>query len=204
MIGAGGHARVLQESLALSGITLSGYIATTAEPGLPGIEWLGPDDVLEGLDASTVRLVNGVGSAGDPAARIRVWDAAKAAGFTFASVVDSRAVVRPSAQLGEGAQVLMGAIIGTSVTVGADCIINSGAIIDHDVVLGDHVHVSPGAALAGGVSVGAGSHVGLGARVIQRISIGSQSVVGAGAVVLQDVADGQLAVGVPAVSRPRS
>jgi len=204
MIGAGGHARVLRESLGLSGIELSGYVATTSEPALPGVAWLGPDDALAGLDSGSVWLVNGVGSAGDPRARIRVWDEAKAAGFTFATVIDPRAIVHGSAELAEGAQVLTGAIIGTRVSVGADCIINTGAIVDHDVALADHVHVSPGAVIAGGVTVGRASHVGLGARVIQGVSIGSQSIVGAGAVVLHDIADGELAVGVPAVGRPRS
>lgn len=204
MVGAGGHARVLQESLSLAGIELHGFVAPTSESRLRGIAWLGTDDALESFDVGDVLLVNGVGSAGLPAGRQRVYELATARGFSFATVIDVTAIVRPSAELGNGAQVLAGAIVGTGVVIGADVIVNSGAIVEHDSVIGDHGHISPGAAIAGDVNVGAGTHVGLGARVIQGVSVGSQCVIGAGAVVITGIPAGSIATGVPATSRPRT
>ena len=204
MLGAGGHARVLQETLALQGITLDGFIAPSADSQLVGTEWLGTDDAFSRLDPASVLLVNGVGSVRAPALRREIYTSALAAGFRFATVIDQTAVVRPSVVLGAGVQVLAGAIVNTDAVVGENSIVNTGAIVEHGARVGAHVHIAPGAKLAGDVTVGEESHIGLGASVMQGISVGSQCTVGAGAVVTRDVSDGSTAVGVPAISRPAS
>ena len=202
MLGAGGHARVLREILLEQGVQLAGYIAPEAQSGaLGGASWLGSDDALETLDAASITLVNGLGLAKASPLRREVFARAKALGFAFRTVVDATAVVKASAALGEGAQVLAGAIVGTDAAIGDNTIVNSGAIVDHDSRVGAHSHVATGAALAGSVTVGESSHIGLGARVIQGITIGSGSTIGAGSVVISDVADTTTVVGVPAVDR---
>lgn len=203
MLGAGGHAGVLREILLEQGVQLAGYIAPAEQSGaLGGASWLGADDALDTLDAASIILVNGIGLAQASPVRREVFARAKALGFGFRTVVDATAIVKASASLGEGAQVLAGAIVGTGALIGDNAIVNTGAIVDHDCRIGAHAHVATGAALAGGVAVGDGSHIGLGARVIQGLTVGSESTVGAGAVVLSDVADRTTAVGVPASSRP--
>lgn len=204
MLGAGGHARVLQEALGLSGASLSGFIALDDASSLAGVPNLGTDDALGDLDAAQTLLVNGVGSVASPVQRAAVYDAAVGRGFRFAGVSDPTATVRPSAVLGAGAQVLAGSIVNSGAVLGDDVIINSGAIVEHDCRLGDHVHVSPGAVLGGDVTVGSLTHIGLGARVLQGVTIGAGCTIGAGAVVTHDVPDGMVAVGVPAVNRPPS
>ena len=199
MLGAGGHARVLQEALALQGVVLHGFVAPTEESQLGSCPWLGAE--FDHLDPDAVLLVNGIGSISEPEARQRVYLSAVAAGFSFASVIDATAIVRPSVELAPGVQVLAGAILNTDVVIGENAIINTGAIIEHGSRIGAHSHVSPAAALAGNVTIGETSHVGIGARVIQGISVGSHCTIGAGAVVTRDVEDGSTAVGVPAVSR---
>lgn len=202
MIGAGGHARVLQESLALTGITLHGFTAPGPQSRLVDVEWLGTDERIEAFGADEVLLVNGVGSVGAPTVRARIHEWATARGYRFATVIDAAAVVRPSAVLGAGVQVLAGAVVSTDAVVGANTIVNTGALVDHGSIVGAHCHLAPGSALAGDVTIGEGTHVGLGASVIQGISVGSYSVVGAGAVVVTDVDDRSLAIGVPARVTP--
>jgi sugar O-acyltransferase (sialic acid O-acetyltransferase NeuD family) len=202
-LGAGGHARVLQETLALRGIRVHGYLAPEGPSLLDGVTRLGDDSELASLDPSAVRLVNAIGSVAASVVRRDVFLAAIEAGFSFASVIDVGAIVRPSATLGSGAQVLAGAIINSGAILGDDVVVNSGAIVEHHARLGSHVHVSPGAVLGGAVVVGSGSHIGLGSRVLQGITIGSGCTIGAGAVVIHDVADGTVAVGVPAVERAK-
>lgn len=204
MLGAGGHARVLQEIMLLTGGEIIGFIAPSADSQLPGVPWLGADSALATLDPAEVQLVNGVGSVSTPLLRRDVYRSGVSAGFTFATVVDPSATVRPSANIGEGVQILAGAIVNSDAVVGTDSIVNSGAIVEHGVQLGAHTHVSPGASLAGGVSVGDCTHVGIGLTIIQGLSIGSHCTVGAGSVVTRDVPDGALVVGVPAVERNRS
>lgn len=200
MLGAGGHARVLQETLELQGIALYGFIAPDAESQLGPCPWLGTDAELDRLDPEEVVLINGIGSVSQPTARQGAYLAGVKAGFSFVSVIDPSAVIRPSVHLADGVQVLAGAVLNTDVEVGENVIVNTGAIIEHGSRIGAHSHISPAAALAGLVTIGEGSHVGIGARVIQGISVGSHCTIGAGAVVTRDVEDWSTAVGVPAVS----
>ncbi|KRC60456.1 hypothetical protein ASE14_05390 [Agromyces sp. Root81] len=201
MLGGGGHARVLQETLAAAGRSLGGYIAPERSTFLVDTDHLGGDEALDGLEAGEVLLVNGLGSVGDPTSRRRVFVEATARGFSFATVVDPSATVRSSARIGHGAQILAGSIVNSDAVVGDDCIVNSGAIIEHHATLGAHTHVAPGAVIGGSATVGESTHVGLGARLIQGVAVGSLCTIGAGAVVIRDVSSGVTAVGVPAVSR---
>jgi UDP-perosamine 4-acetyltransferase len=164
---------------------------------------LGADDVLRARDATKVELVNGLGSVRQPRHRAEVFARLKAQGFSFASVVHPSAVISRHAQLGEGVQVMAGAVIQCGCHIGRDTIINTRASIDHDCRLGDHVHIAPGVTLSGGVQVGDLSHLGTGASVIQGIRIGTGVAVGAGAVVIRDVPDGSTVFGVPARRLPR-
>jgi sugar O-acyltransferase (sialic acid O-acetyltransferase NeuD family) len=202
-LGAGGHARVLQELLLLQGRTVSGYLAPAADSRLVGVEWLGNDDALDDIDPATVVLVNGIGSIRADGRRRSAYDAAVASGFRFLPISDSSAIVRPSAAIGAGVQILAGVVVNSNARVGANTILNTGSIIEHDTVIGASVHISPGAVLGGGVRIGDGSHIGLGSRVLQGVSIGSECTIGAGAVVTRNLEDGVVAVGVPAVARPR-
>jgi len=52
-------------------------------------------------------------------------------------------------------------------------------------------------------SIGDNVDIGVGAKVLGRIRIGNNVVIGANAVVVRDVPDDSIAVGVPAVVRPR-
>lgn len=199
LLGSGGHARVLLESLTLAGATVAGFVAPSAEESRLGdLDYLGNDEQLLAQGPAGVTLVNGIGSVRAPRLRQLVFEQYTAAGFEFGQVLDPRANISPSATLGAGIQVLVGAIVGAGVHIRENAIINSGAIVDHDSIIGAHSHVSPGAVLAGDVTVGEGSHIGLGARVIQGISVGAEATVGAGAVVIADVAAATTVVGVPA------
>jgi sugar O-acyltransferase (sialic acid O-acetyltransferase NeuD family) len=201
MLGCGGHARVLQQILLEQGVHLVGYFAPQgADSRLGDVPWLG-EDKDAATDADTTVLVNGIGSASRPDVRQAAYIKARERGFHFLSVVDSSAIVLPSAKVREGAQVFAGAIIGVQVVLEENVIVNTGAVVDHDTVIGAHSHVSPGAVLAGDVRVGEATHIGLGARVIQGLRIGTGSTVGAGAVVIRDVPDSAVAVGIPATFR---
>ena len=175
-----------------------------ADPALKGktvlgVPVLGGDDQLAEISRSGVTLAFlGVGAVGDNSRRRKVWEAARAAGFEFLTVIASSAIVSPSAMIGAGSCVFPGAVIGAGARLGRNVIVNTGAIVEHDCELGDHVHVASGAVLAGGVRVGEAAHVGAGASVKQGVRLGRESIVGLGAAVIEDVADGVAVGGVPA------
>lgn len=204
MIGAGGHARVLEEALNEVGFELIGFVAPSAEGSRlsEGVEWLGNDEALLAEDSSEVLLINGIGSAGNTAGRQVVFEKYKNAGFDFLQIITETANIADSVVMVEGVQVLAGAIVNTDAFVNDNTIINTGAIVEHNSQIGAHCHVATGATICGDVTVGDGTHIGAGATVIQGITIGSKCIIGAGAVVITDVPDGHTAVGVPAKIRP--
>jgi sugar O-acyltransferase (sialic acid O-acetyltransferase NeuD family) len=198
VLGGGGHARVLIEAMRANGRTILGVADPALAPapqGPGGVAVLGGDEVLDKLEASEVLLVNGIGSIGSTATRDAVFRRGRERGFRFASVVHASAIVSPSAQLGEGVQLMAGAIIQCDTAIGANSIVNTGARVDHDCRIGESVHIAPGATLSGSVKVGDRTHIGTAAAIIQGISIGSDCLVGAGSVVHRDLPDNGRLVG---------
>lgn len=197
IVGGGAHARSVFAALRLAGGTVRGYV--DPQPGRLADEcrYLGDDAAWDALDPDTVRFVNGLGSTRSIDLRRTLFEHVRSRGFAAERVLHPRAFVDPAAVLGEGVQVMAGAIVNTGAVIGDDVLINSAAVIEHDVVVGAHSHVAPGALVAGDVRIGESVHVGLGARVIQGTMLGSGSVIGAGAVVIADVPEGATVVGVP-------
>jgi UDP-perosamine 4-acetyltransferase len=202
-LGAGGHAKVVLETLAAAG----GYEVVgllDPDPALNGstvhgVPVLGDDELLGAqYDAGVSHAFIGLGGSSDTTPRRRLYELARSRGFDVVSAVHPLAVVSRSARIGAGATVFAAAVVNADALLGEDVIVNTGAIVEHDCRLGDHVHVASGARLASGVVVGDGAHVGLGASVIQGVRIGEGSVVGAGAVVVRDVEPGVVVAGVPA------
>ena len=175
-----------------------------AEPGLWGSEVLGVpvlggDALLtEMYDKGVCTAFIGVGMVKSSEPRRRLYGQARQAGFDMADATHPRAIISPTAKIGDGPTVMAGVVINANAKLGNNVIINTGAIIEHDCVIGDHVHVATGACLAGSIKVGDGAHVGIGATIREGIRVGRGSVVGAGAVVVHDVPDDVLVVGVPA------
>jgi sugar O-acyltransferase (sialic acid O-acetyltransferase NeuD family) len=201
VLGAGGHAKVLINALQLCSVAILGV--TDPDPALIGQKVLGApvigtDDVLENYSPQEVQLVNGLGSVCLPKARSRVYDFGKKLGFVFASVVHPAAVVAGDVRLGEGVQVMAGAVLQPGAILGENVIINTKASVDHDCIIGSHSHIAPGATLSGAVIIGIGVHLGTGASIVQGVKLGNFSLVGAGSLVLKDIPAGAKVYGCPA------
>lgn len=201
IIGSGGHAKVLLNALHEDRREVIGLLDVDSKrhgARVLNTPVLGDDTVLENHAPGTVELVNGIGSATGVLKKRDVFLHHKESGWNFARLCHPAAVVGREVELGEGVQVLAGAVIEPGCVLGANVTVNTGATVNHDCRLGDHVHVSPGATLLGGVEIGAGSHVGAGATVLPNLRVGSECIIGAGAVVTRDVPDGSTVAGVPA------
>lgn len=196
IVGGGGHARMCidlirqQQVFQIAGIVDDGMDEGAEVLGVPVI---GPLDLLEVMRAEGIALaVNGIGAATNHPFRAEVFDRIKAAGFALPNLVHPKAAVEPSAVLGEGNQIMAGAVVGSCVSIGDNCIVNSGAVISHDSVLADNVHIAPGAILAGGVTVCEDTLVGMGVTVFLGVTIGSRVVIMNGQDVFSDVCAGTL------------
>jgi sugar O-acyltransferase (sialic acid O-acetyltransferase NeuD family) len=201
ILGAGGHAKVLIDTLRLRSVELLGIAdADPAKKGqlLLGVPVIGGDEEITKYPAATIHLVNGIGSVRINPLRRRLFENFKDDGYQFTSAIHPSAIIAADAALSEGVQIMAGAVVQAGCRIGKNAIINTCASLDHDCSVSDHVHISPGATLSGGVAVGENSHIGTGATVIHGIKIGRNSLVAAGAVVILDVPDGVTVAGIPA------
>jgi sugar O-acyltransferase (sialic acid O-acetyltransferase NeuD family) len=201
VLGAGGHAKVLINTLQLCSVEILGI--TDPDPALIGHEILGvpvigPDANLKHYSVEKVHLVNGLGSVCLPKARCKIFEKYKKLGFIFATVVHPTAIIAAAVKIGEGAQLMAGVILQPGVCIGDNVIINTRASIDHDCTIGSHSHIAPGVTLSGDVQVGTVAHVGAGASIVQGVRVGDGSLVGAGSVVLKDIPGSVKAYGCPA------
>ncbi len=201
VIGAGGHAKVVIDTLLASSAEIIG--ATDSNPEkidtrILGVPVIGTDEVILRYKPEQIYLVNGMGSVGLPTIRTGIFNYFKNLGYSFITVMHPSAVVASEVILAEGAQIMAGAIIQPGCHIGLNSIINTGTSVDHDCFIGSHVHLAPRATLSGSVQIGDGVHIGTGAVLIQGVEIGKNSVVGAGAVVVKNVPENTKVIGVPA------
>lgn len=195
VLGGGGHARVLVGVLRRLDVEILGLADPNQQQGslCHGCNVLGDDDAMLAYSSEQIELVNGIGSIpGDGGLRECLFRKFLGDGYKFKTVIDPSAIVVYETTLGEGCQVMAGAIIQTGVAISENCIINSGAIVEHDCRIGPHVHIAPGATLSGGVKLAERVHVGTGAVLIQNVEVGANSIIGAGAVVTKNAPENSI------------
>ncbi|MBS4069005.1 MAG: acetyltransferase [Sulfurimonas sp.] len=201
LIGAGGHAKVLIDTLLTLSAVIEGIV--DADPLLVGtrvlgVPVLGGDELVNAFAPADCVLVNAIGSVGSTLLRADLFYRFRSLGYHFLTIIHPSATISSDAIVDEGSQVMAGAIIQPGSCIGMNSIVNTKVSIDHDCIIGANVHLAPGVTLSGGVRIGNGVHVGTGAIVIQGVEIGRNSVIGAGSVVLRDVPDEVTVYGVPA------
>ncbi len=178
LYGAGGHAKVIIESLEACGVRVDGVVddnpLLTSVLGYP---------VLHAMDEAYSPMIISIGNN-----EIRRQIAERLT-VDFSTAIHPSAVVSPRAVIGEGTVVMPRAVVNVDTQVGRHCIINTAASVDHDCWLGDFVHISPNVALCGGVIVGEGTQIGVGACVTPGVKIGRWTLICAGSVVTRDIPD---------------
>jgi len=201
IVGSGGHAAVLIAALQAANIPVTGCLdQDKSRHGCTvlGVDVLGGDNIAENGSNTDVILINGIGCTLNTQHRQIVFEKFRARNYRFMSVIHPSVVDTDVASLGDGVQVMAGAVLQPRVHIGVNSIVNTGAIVDHDCILGDHVHISPGVTLSGGVSVGNAAMIGAGATIIQGVTIGENAFIAAGATVVSDVEADTRVGGTPA------
>ncbi|WP_288724832.1 acetyltransferase [uncultured Treponema sp.] len=200
IIGAGDHAKVLLDILLEQDVTVIGLTDKNISKGncIYGVSVIGDDSEILKYKTDEIELVNGIGSVGNTSIRQKVFSSLKEKGYFFRSVIHEASIVSKRAKLGEGVQLLAGAIVNIEAEIDDNTIINTKTSIDHGCVIGKHCHIAPGCSFSGCVRIGDCTHIGTGTSIIQGINIGKNVLIGAGSVVINDVSDNEKAFGVPA------
>lgn len=189
LIGGGGHAKVVIDSLRSEGCTLLGIYDHSKSGYLFDIPFITATDFDRFEEAKVIIAI------GDNAVRKNLSELKT---YDFIKTVHTSAIVAKSTFIDDGSMILHGSILQSSVTVGKHVIVNTASRIDHDCIVNDYVHIAPGAILCGNVKIGEGTLVGAGSVIIPRVTIGKWAIIGAGAVVTKDIPDYGVAVGNPA------
>ena len=189
LIGYGGHAESVADSIAQAGIyEIVGYTDSKRADSAVEYPYLGKDDILADIYREGVKCAAiCIGYLGESDVRDRLYQKAKGIGFHLPCIVDKTAVLAANTLIEEGSYVGKGAIVNSKSRIGKMCIINSGAVIEHGDQVGDFSHISVGAIVCGNVTVGDHVFIGANATVIQGLNIQAYSSIGAGAVILKDV-----------------
>ena len=184
IIGAGGHAKVVVDSLDCSAQDFQINVfeeESEAQGMLLGrysIKSLGDwDDISEYFHVA-IGLNN---------ARARIGKNAIQHNKKPFTILHNLATISKNASLQEGVFVAANSIIAPGVVIETGCVINHAAVVDHDCTIGEYSHIAPSATLGGGVNIGQQCLIGAGAVVLPGISIGDFSVIGAGSVVTKDI-----------------
>jgi sugar O-acyltransferase (sialic acid O-acetyltransferase NeuD family) len=120
---------------------------------------------------------------GFPAGRRLVAERAEHAGCRAATLVDPRAIVAPSVEIGAGSVIMGGSYLSALVGIGRHVYVSGLVVVGHDTTVGDYSSLMPGAMICGDAMLGSDVLVGANATVLQGARIEEGANVGAGAVV---------------------
>ena len=188
VLGAGGHAKVCIDLLKCTGREVLGYVAPiSGSKVILGSKYIGDDESVISYNPEDIVLVNGIGYMPRTTLRFNLYKKFKDCDYQFLTMAHPHAVIASEVMLGEGVQIMAGAIIQASVKVSKNSVVNTKASVDHDCVIGADCHIAPGATLSGGVILKDRVFIGAGATVIQGVCISKNTVVAAGSIVREDI-----------------
>ena len=195
LIGAGGHAKSIIDSIDTNKYELVGFIdQSSEEKSCMELPIIAHDlEELENKEDYTYFV-----AIGNNEIRKNWYNKLKENNLKVATIIDKTAIIAKTAVVGEGTFVGKLAIINSEAVVGNNTIVNTKALIEHCCKVGSHVHISTNSVLNGDVEVGEGTFVGSSSVIIPQHKIGKWATVGAGAAVIHDVDDYTTVVGVPA------
>ena len=169
LLGAGGHAKALVETIT----ELEGTVVVYIDP--QPADWL---DVRHETDEAAVSpedgsVITGIGGLSPTKLRKRLetLDRFLRRRFTADALIHPAAHVSASADLAAGVSILAGAVIQPEAKIGRGVIINSNATVEHDSVVGCGTHIAPGAIVLGDCRIGECCFIGAGAIVLQGRSV---------------------------------
>ncbi|MBK8089875.1 MAG: acetyltransferase [Chitinophagaceae bacterium] len=163
--------------------------------GLPVIDF----ELIESIYPKTdIELFVGASFTKLNRSRMKMYNAAKAKGYTCASYISSKAFIWHNAEIGENAFVLENNVIQHKVKIGNNVILWSGNHIGHQTIIEDNVTLSSHCVISGFCTIGANSFLGVNCTFNDKIKLGKDNFVGSGALIVKNTEDGKLMIGAPA------
>lgn len=194
MIGAGGHAESVADSIDKEKYNLIGFIDSAKTGTHMGLPILGKEitDVV-GFNSFSYFI-----SIGDVHCRELWFKKVTVLGLDIVNIIDKSSIISNTVKLGIGNFVGKMAVINSGAVVGDNNVINTKALVEHDCHIGNHVHLSTNSVINGDVIVDDSVFLGSSAVCNGQLKIGHHAVIGSGSVIIRDVEPWTTSVGVPA------
>jgi sugar O-acyltransferase (sialic acid O-acetyltransferase NeuD family) len=135
-------------------------------------------------------------------ARTRLYNQAKAKGYSFCSYISSDAFIGKDTEIGENCFIFEKTVVQRGAKIGNNVTIWSGSVVGHRSVINDNCFLASNVAVSGFCEVGENCFLGVNSCLVGGIKISKDCIVGAGAVVLGDALEGKIYVGNPAKPLP--
>ena len=194
MIGAGGHAESVADSIDKEQYELVGFIDSNKTGSHLGLPILGKEITNIPNYQSYVYFV----SIGDVGYRELWYKKLVELHLPIINIIDKTAIISPSATIGVGNFIGKLAIINAGTRVGDNNVINTKALIEHECRIGSHTHLSTNSTINGDVIVEDSVFFGSTAVCNGQLKIGHHAVVGSGSAVIKEVEPWTTVVGTPA------
>lgn len=186
LIGGGGHCKSVIDVIEFQGqYEIVGIVDKPKFYGTKvlGYSVIGSDNDLKLLAKKFNYAFITVGQIKSPSQRIKLYNLAIKAGFSFPKIISPNAYVSKHTKIGSGTIIMHNAVINSNVVIGENCIINSKALIEHDCDISNHCHISTTAVINGGVKIGANCFIGSNSTTAENTFIKNGSFIKAGSLV---------------------
>jgi len=194
LIGAGGHAKSVIDSIDELRYDICGFIDTNKKGYHCGIPILGAE--LE--EIPNYKYYKYFVSIGDVIWR-KIWfEKLVNKGLEIINIIDSSAIISKSARIGVGNYIGKMVVINADAEIGDNNIINSKALVEHECIVGSNTHLSTNSVINGNVTIENDVFLGSSAVCNGQLKIGQGAIIGSGSVVIRSIPPMVTAVGVPA------
>jgi len=197
IIGTGGHARVVIDTLEHCKLKISGLLDLSyknANEKILSYPVLGDYSTLLTFSKDEYNILIAIG---DNKKRAEVYNFVTGNGYECPVLVHPSAIVSKKAKINSGVFINAGCIINAEAEIGENVIVNTGAIVEHEVKIGSHTHIGPSCKIAGRTVVGENVFLGIGSVIIDKIFIGDNVTVGAGSIIIKDIEENSVYAGIP-------
>lgn len=168
LVGAGGFGRMVAEQAMLHYDCAFVDDGQTVGAEICGIPVVGAISDLKKVHSEYKLLVVGIGN---NKFRARVYENAKALGYSFPNIIAPSAYISPYAKLGNGCVVLQNACVQNGAAVGNGVLLNAGTEIHCDVAIGDYALVYTNSVIRTGAVVGKQVRIGSNCTVCNNATV---------------------------------
>ncbi|NQZ94179.1 MAG: acetyltransferase [Moritella sp.] len=193
LIGAGGFAKSVVDSLDYTAYEIAGFIDTYKTGTHQGFDILSNSlDDLPNRDSYVYFI-----AIGEPIVRSQWFEQIRSFDLEQINVIDHSAIISRSANLGDGIYIGKMCLVNCDSTLADGVVINTRSLIEHGNSIGYCTNISTNVVLNGDVNVGTLTFVGSCTVVNGQLTLGSNSVIGSGSVVIRDIPNNVVVAGSP-------